>query len=260
VQAGIEAAARDGRAPAALLQASASGVNGDTGDTVVRDGYDVDRSTDGCVKWPRAALSPRARGEAFRRETCLDMEALAATTPDLVAVAARRSTAGGAQPAAVAATRVVALRIGMVLALEGALLQYLRVAALCRVSRIGSGRQWVPWIHLDDAGGAIASMAVKALGGARGGGVSAVNVASPNPARLCDLLAAIRAATASSWLSWGVVPVPQYAFELAVGEASSVVLDSCRAAPDRVVASGYVFRHPTLATALVSWACQDRQY
>lgn len=146
------------------------------------------------------------------------------------------------EPAARAGVRVVKVRTGLVLSPRGgALAKLLLPFRLGAGGRIGSGRQWVSWIGLDDAVGAIRhALERDALTGP-------VNVAAPAPvtnAELTETLARVVRRPA-------LVPMPAFAMRLAFGEmAEATLLASQRMRPRRLLESGYRFRYPTLEPAL----------
>src|SRR5207248_156360 len=104
---------------------------------------------------------------------------------------------------------------------------------------IGSGRQWFPWIHIDDEVGLI----LWALDGSVRG---PVNATSPNPVRMEDFANALGRALHRP----AVLPVPAFALRLAVGEMAEVLLGGQRARPLKVFEAGYRFRFPELGPAL----------
>lgn len=146
-------------------------------------------------------------------------------------------------PAERVGVRVVHIRTGIVLAAGGGSLQ--RQFQLFRLGlggRLGTGRQYLSWIALDDGVGAICHLLETAT--ARG----AHNLTSPQPvtnAELTRTLARVLRRPA-------VIPVPAVALDIALGKglARSLALASQRVLPDRLMASGYEFRHPDLESAL----------
>lgn len=146
--------------------------------------------------------------------------------------------------AADAGIRVVKLRIGIVLAAEGgALGKMLPAFRLGAGGPLGSGRQWFPWVHLDDVVGAIEWALTTPS--ARG----AYNLVAPEPVRQRDFAKALGAALGRP----AVLPAPAFALRLALGEfADEGLLAGQRCVPQRLGAGGYRFRHPTLAGALAA--------
>ncbi len=145
-----------------------------------------------------------------------------------------------AAPAA-ARARVVLLRTGIVLAKEGGALPKLVLPfKLMAGGPVGSGAFWQPWIHLADEVGLIRF----ALDDARVEGP--LNASAPEPARNRDLAAALGAALHRPSL----LPAPELALRLAMGELAEVILASQRMVPRKALALGYRFRFPALAPAL----------
>ena len=145
-------------------------------------------------------------------------------------------------PAADAGVRVAIARLGLVLSPDGgALAKLLTPFRMGAGGRIGDGRQWQSWISLDDTVGALEHLAF--TDGARG----PFNVVGPNPVRNAELARVLGHVLNRPAL----VPVPAFALKLAFGEmAEAVLLAGQRASCERLVASGYQFRHATLEEAL----------
>jgi len=147
-------------------------------------------------------------------------------------------------PAEQVGVRVVHIRTGIVLAPDGGSLErQIRMFKLGLGGRLGSGRQYVSWISLDDEVAAIRHLLDTAT--ARG----PHNLTSPGVvtnAELTKTLARVLRRPA-------VIPVPAFALDLALGEglARSLVLASQRVVPRRLLEADYEFRHPELEGALV---------
>jgi uncharacterized protein (TIGR01777 family) len=103
---------------------------------------------------------------------------------------------------------------------------------------IGSGRQWVPWIHIGDEVGLI----LWALDGTVRGPVDAT---APNPARMQDFARALGRALGRPSL----LPVPAFALRLAMGEMAEVLLEGQRALPRKALEGGYRFQFDDLERA-----------
>lgn len=191
------------RPPQVLVNASATGYYGDRGDEP------LDETT--------------ASGDGFLAALCADWEAAAAA----------------AEPAG---TRVVMLRLGMVLdAGGGALSKMLTPFKLGFGGPIGNGRQYWPWIAMDDVIGAVFHLlADEAVSGP-------VNLVAPEP-----VTSRAFARTLGEQLGRpAIVPAPAFAVKLALGEmAEALLLASTRAVPAVLERTGYAFAAPTLATAL----------
>ena len=106
--------------------------------------------------------------------------------------------------------------------------------------RLGSGRQWMPWIHLADVVGAIEHLLTSDLAGP-------VNLVAPEPVQNTDL-----AKSFSSVLGLpAVVPVPKFAMRLLLGNAAEELLfASQRVKPLRLNEDGYEFLYPNVEAAL----------
>jgi uncharacterized protein len=162
-------------------------------------------------------------GQDFLARLCVDWEA-----------AARR-----AEPLGV---RVALLRTGLVLGPGGGVLKRLVLPFRLFIGGpLGSGQQWVSWIHLGDEIGIIRhALEHEQVRGP-------LNGTAPNPVRMCDLSRAIgRTLGRPSWL-----PAPAFALRLALGEMGNVaVLTSQRVLPAATQAAGYQFHFADLDTAL----------
>jgi uncharacterized protein (TIGR01777 family) len=195
------AAAADPGRPRVLLSASAVGWYGDTGDRVVDE------------------TAPA--GDDFLARTCVDWEAATA-------------------PAADAGIRVATLRTGLVLG-RGGLLG--RIAPLFRLGlggRLGSGRQWWPWISLTDEVAAIRFLLREPVTGP-------VDLTAPNPVTNADFTRELGRVLSRPT----VLTVPGPALRLAVGEFARVgILAGQRAVPAVLTGAGFSFTHPDLGAAL----------
>jgi uncharacterized protein (TIGR01777 family) len=137
--------------------------------------------------------------------------------------------------------RVVCLRFGIVLAREGGALALMaKVFRTGLGGRLGSGRQWVPWVHVEDAVG----LARRALEDASL--VGALNVVAPGCVRNAELTRALAARLGRPAL----VPAPGFAVKLALGPLAGELLGSRRVVPRRAEQIGYRFAHPALEGAL----------
>jgi len=137
--------------------------------------------------------------------------------------------------------RVVSLRTGIVLEKDGgALSKMIPPFQMFAGGPLGSGRQWVPWIHRDDLIGIVlAALENKNLSGP-------VNATAPEPATMKAFCAALgRAMHRPSW-----APVPAFVLRILLGESSEVLLTGQRAIPQKLQASGYTFRYSNLDSAL----------
>ena len=146
-----------------------------------------------------------------------------------------------AKPLESLGVRLVQVRIGIVLGPDGgALGKMLGPFQMFVGGPIGSGKQWLSWIHRDDLAGLI----LYALTTASVSGV--LNGTSPNPVKMSEFSDTLGKVLARpSWL-----PVPPIALELILGEAAQVVLTGQRVLPKRTLEQGYTFTYPLLESAL----------
>jgi uncharacterized protein (TIGR01777 family) len=148
-----------------------------------------------------------------------------------------------ARAAAEAGVRSCSLRIGVVLAREGgALAPLARAFRFALGGRIGSGRQWFPWIHVDDLVALIRTALVDPSWH------GAVNAVAPGAVRNAELAATLsRVVHRPAW-----IPVPAAPLRLLLGELSRELLDSRRVVPSAALGHGFRFAHPDLEEALRS--------
>jgi uncharacterized protein len=137
--------------------------------------------------------------------------------------------------------RVVLARTGVVLAPSGgALAQMLPPFRLGVGGPVAGGRQYVPWIHLDDVAGAL----LHCVEDQRTSGP--VNLTAPNPATNLELSRTLGRVLHRP----AVLPVPALALRLLYGEMAQIVLTGQRVLPARLQATGYEFKQPELEPAL----------
>jgi uncharacterized protein (TIGR01777 family) len=143
--------------------------------------------------------------------------------------------------AAKAPVRVTRTRTGIVLSSGGgALSTMLPFFRLGLGGPVAGGRQYVPWIHLDDV---VAAM-LRAVDDP--GLEGAINVTAPNPATNAELSHTLGRVLRRPAF-W---PVPGLAVKLLYGEMSQLVTTGARVVPARLQAAGHSFRHPQLEDAL----------
>ena len=197
-----ESLARLRQPPRVLVTASAVGIYGDRGDTVLDETSSL--------------------GTDFLARVGQEWEA-------------------AAQPAADAGIRVVHLRFGIILAREGgALARMLTPFRLGVGGPLGSGRQWMSWITIDDAIGAV--LEVLRNEAARG----PINTVAPEPVRNAEFAERLGEALHRPAL----LPAPAFALRALFGEMADVaLLASQRAVPARLTALGFPFKHPSLPEA-----------
>ena len=164
-----------------------------------------------------------SRGSGFLPDVCLDWEEATDTI----------SKAG---------IRVVNVRFGIVLSKDGgALAKMLIPFKVGMGGKVGSGRQYMSWVAMDDVTGAIYhALVTDSLKGP-------VNVTAPNPVtnkEFTNTLGEVLNRPA-------VMPMPAFAARLAFGEmANDLLLASTKVAPKRLSDSGYEFQYPELEPAL----------
>ena len=189
-------------APRVLLNASAVGIYGDRGDE------------------PLTEQSPAGTG--FLAEVCRDWEACA-------------------HEAAAFGVRVACVRIGYVIGRDGGAFPPVRRAfKLGLGGRLGSGKQWMPTVHVED----VAGLFVHLLETPDAAG--SFNAGCPHPVRNTDFTRA----AAHALHRPAILPAPAFVLRATLGDLSHVMLDSARVLPERALASGYAFRFPTLAGIL----------
>lgn len=144
---------------------------------------------------------------------------------------------------ALAATRVVSIRTGMVLSShDGAMEKLVPLFRRGLGAVLGEGKQWMSWIHIDDEVGLILHALDK--NSLRG----PMNLVSPNPVTNEDF-----SKTLASVLEVGLAPrVPAMVLWASMGEMSALVLESQRAIPQVATQTGYKFKYPDLKKALES--------
>ena len=157
-------------------------------------------------------------GEGFRAKVCQEVEEAVAAAP----------------------TRRIILRPGIILARDAGAFPSLRLFARMMGRQMGDGRQWIPWVHLQDVARAIAFLIErKTLAGP-------FNVSAPVPTTNREFLQAARHILGRP----GVFTLSAPLLRAALGEEASVVLDSQRMLPQRLLASGFTFDYPDLDQAL----------
>ena len=208
----VNALAKMNARPRVLVSASAIGIYGDRGDEVLTE--ESKTGTDFL-----ATLAQEWEGEALKAEAL--------------------------------GIRVVLARFGIILARHGgALAKMLLPFKLGAGGRLGSGRQWMSWVTLEDVVGILRF----AMEGAPGKGApnvasvrGAINVVAPQPVRNAEFTKVLAKALHRPAL----FPAPAFALRLALGEmADALLLSSQRVAPRRLQQLGYSFLHAELSKAL----------
>ncbi len=188
--------------PRTLVCASAVGIYGDRGEE------ELDEDS--------------APGSGYLADLCRDWEAEAS-----------RAEALG--------VRVVRVRIGVVLAREGGALSLMRIPfSLGLGGRLGTGRQYFPWIHIDDLVAVILfSLERSELRGA-------VNAVAPSAVRNLELTETLARVLRRPAL----VPVPGFALRALLGPLAGELLGSRCVLPRRLLEAGFSFRYTALETAI----------
>lgn len=189
--------------PQVLVSASAVGYYGDRGDELLTESASPD--------------------QGFLGEICIEWERQAARAMEL-------------------GIRVVMLRIGIVLGQGGgALAQMVPAFKSWAGSRLGSGKQWVPWIHRED-------LVDLLLFAAEQPGLSGpVNAVAPNPVTNVEFTRLLAETLGTPTL---LPPVPAFALKAMFGEFGAVLLASQRVVPQVASKAGFRFTFPELAPAL----------
>lgn len=137
-------------------------------------------------------------------------------------------------------TRLVILRIGIVLGMGGALGKMLTPFKMFAGGPIGTGQQWFSWIHRED----LVSLILRALTHSEMEGV--FNATAPQPVRMAELTNTLgEVMNRPSWL-----PVPSFALEAMLGDGAKVVLEGQEVLPKRTLASGFEYQYSTIKPAL----------
>jgi uncharacterized protein (TIGR01777 family) len=191
------------RPPRVLISGSAIGFYGDRGDEELSEGSD--------------------RGRGFLSDVCVAWE----------------SSTAAAEAAGIVVSH---LRTGIVLSTRGGVLaKLLPLYRLALGGRLGSGRQWMSWISIDDEVGAIEWLIDNPTSGP-------VNLTAPAPVTNRDFNATLARVVGRP----AVIPVPSLGPKLLLGGelADELLFGSARVLPSRLAEGGFDFVHPTLESAL----------
>ena len=192
-----------GRKPRVLISFSATGIYGDRGDEVLTESSET--------------------GDDFLADVGRVWE----------------SSADAAREAGI---RVVHPRLGIVLSAKGGALQRMLLPTnLFLGGRLGNGRQWWSWVHIDDVVAAMLHLIdAPQLSGP-------VNVVAPAPVRNAEFMDKLRTVLKRP----AIMPTPEFMLRLVLGEmADPLLLYSQRISSEKLLESGYRFRFPDLAQAL----------
>ena len=187
--------------PAVLVCGSAVGIYGSRGDEVLTESsaFGNDYLAEVCQEWEKQAIVAESLG-----------------------------------------IRVARIRTGVVLGKDGGALQKMLPPFKAFVGgKIGSGKQWMSWIHLDDLVGIICHALANPMNGA-------FNGTAPNP---------VTNAAFTSELAGGLgrpalFPVPDFALKAMFGEMAEMLLGGQRVLPRSTETAGYRFQYPELGPAL----------
>jgi len=203
----VTAIAKNATRPAVLVCASAVGIYGSRGDEVL-----TENST---------------RGSDFLARVVADWEQAAQAAESL-------------------GIRVVSLRFGIVLGNGGALRAMLLPFKLGIGGRIGSGKQWMSWIHLQDA----VNLVLFALENNKVQG--ALNATAPQPVTNAEFTIELARVLHRP----AIFPVPPFALRLMFGEMADILLGGQRVLPVAAQAAAFEFQYPELTPALANLLAQ----
>jgi len=199
----IEAFARLEKKPKVFISASAIGFYGDRGDEEMTETSSV--------------------GDTFLSEVSKEWESESRRAEDM-------------------GIRTVLLRNGIVLSKDGGALATMMTPFKLGVGGVvGSGKQWMSWVSLDDAVGIVNyALENENLRGA-------VNVVSPNPVTNEEFTKTLGEVLYRPTF----LPLPEFAVNLVFGEmGDALLIDSTRVVPKRLLDSGFKFRYPEIKSAL----------
>ncbi|NCD71538.1 TIGR01777 family oxidoreductase [Mucilaginibacter agri] len=138
--------------------------------------------------------------------------------------------------------RVIKLRTGVVLSTQGGALPPLAFPIKLGIgTALGTGKQWIPWVHIQDA----IDMYLHVIKNQNIQGV--YNMVAPNPVTNKQLTKAVaKQLRRPYWMP----NVPSFALKLLLGEMSLVVLGSTRVSPEKIEENGFIFQFPEITAAL----------
>lgn len=139
--------------------------------------------------------------------------------------------------------RTVYTRFGIVLGKDGgALSKMLLPYQLFIGGTVGSGKQWMSWVHLDDVVNMITfALETEAIQGP-------LNITAPHPITMKEFGQMI--AKVMKKPHW--IPVPSFALKLLLGEMSTLILDGQKALPEKALHNGYIYSYANLEEALMN--------
>lgn len=142
---------------------------------------------------------------------------------------------------AISDTRVVLARLGVVLGKDGGALPRMKMPySLYIGGKVGTGNQWLSWVHIEDVCGILHyCLEQNTISGP-------VNVTSPTPERMNAFGQAIgHVMNKPHW-----IPVPSFMLKIMLGEMSEIILQGHRVLPEKILNKGYLFKYPTLPLAM----------
>jgi uncharacterized protein len=190
--------------PRVLVTASAVGYYGDRGDEVLTENSAPGKGflADVCIAWEHESLRAQEFG-----------------------------------------VRVAPIRTGVVLGREGGALPRMLPPFQFGVGgKLGDGRQWMPWIHVDDL------LRLYLFAAETETVVSPMNGTAPQPVFNAQFTREL----AQTLRRPAILPVPKFALKLAFGEMADILFDSLRVVPEAAEKAGFTFQHRELGTALRS--------
>jgi len=197
----VKGIARMERKPSVLVSSSAIGYYGSRGDEVLTESS--------------------SKGNDFLAEVCVGWE----------------DAAKQAEPLGV---RVACIRTGHVLDPKGGLLKRVLPPFKMGVGgKLGNGKQWMSWIHIEDMAGLLQFAMEKPVSGP-------INGTAPNPVTNADFTRELAAALHRP----AIFPVPKFALSLMFGEMADVIMGSQKVLPKAAETAGYRFRFSQLQPAL----------
>ncbi|MEO0868149.1 MAG: TIGR01777 family oxidoreductase [Cyanobacteria bacterium J06642_11] len=188
---------------------------------------------------PKVLVSASAIGFYGTSETTEFYETSEPIKQDFLSQVCQRWEAA-ADKVTASGTRLVTIRIGIVLGMGGAIAKMLTPFRLYAGGPIGSGKQWFSWVHRDD----LVSLFIKGLTDDSMQGT--YNGTAPTPVRmseLCDTLGKVM--NRPSWL-----PVPDFVIETLLGDGAVVVLEGQKVLPERTQSTGFSYAYPKVEAAL----------
>lgn len=198
----VDALIASDQLPRVMVSASAVGFYGDAGDTIVEEDH--------------------ARGQGFLADVCADWE-----------TESMRLQEQG--------VRVVCLRIGIVIGATGGALQKMTpLFRSCLGGRLGNGRQWMAWIHLND----LVAMIDWALTNESVSGP--VNATAPNPVRNAEFTKVL----AKNVGRPAILPAPRIALRVVLGEFAESLFHSQRVVPAAALSKGFQFQFTDIHSAI----------